>query len=155
MSIDLKFKPDLAFVRSWRNSGSSGCCLATSSQSMDMSPTALMTQLRSETEASALDADAARLASEESMFPEAVGIGLGSSLHVGLVVWTLHVEFGLERADGSAAIGNDADDNVDRPDVAGGDCAVGSADPPVEVVDRLGTEDVVVCVVEKVEGAGW
>ena len=47
MSMALKFKPDLAFALSSRNSGSSGCWAAISDQSTPISPMAAMTQLRS------------------------------------------------------------------------------------------------------------
>ena len=60
MSTDLKFKPLLAFVLRRLNSGSKTCWRAISCQSIDMSPTAAMTQLRSEKAASFFAADAAR-----------------------------------------------------------------------------------------------
>ena len=136
MSTDLKFKPLRAFVLSRLNSGSSTCWRATSSQSMDMSPTAAMTQLRSAMEASFLAADAARFATLGS-------IGFGS-LGREDSTWEPSAEFGTARTDGSVAIGDDVDELVGRPSVAAGKLVVGVADRVGRIEEGLGPRDVVV-----------
>ena len=155
ISMVLKFIPDLALSLSCLNSGSRGCCLDISSQSMLRSPTAAMTQFRSVSEASFFASAAARLATQDGSSP-----GVAGSMLVGLdfvVATSLSVlsEFDAFRTIGSEGSASEIDEVVERPDVAGVEPAVVLEDPMCLLVLRLGTVDVAVCIAELGGRSGW